>query len=864
MATDVLGRPVARRNAFRHCLAKAAIVLTVLLMTMGATATATMVAVGYGGTIITSPNGGAWTSVSGGSGAALFDIANDGTHWVAVGSGGTIIGSTAPNSTWYPQASGTTEWLSAVATDGSNWAAVGSNGIILTSYGPPGWTWSVAGSPTNYALRDIATNGTKWIAVGDNGVLLTSTGPPSWSWANVGTGINTATGLNSIAADGTNWVIAGANPNSGFILTSPNGNTWTGQTAPAGLNHVSTYGGKWAIAGDLGTVLTSTGPPWDWVGQASGTTQNLDAIASCDAGHMVAAGKFGELRGASAPNWTWAPQDSDTGQHLTALACTAPPLTCAPLTQNALTNATVSPTANGGTLPYSWSASNSTNPGPVTGTGISTAYATAGSHAITVTDSSTPPQTATCRAVISSGPLACAAPAYAANIGQMMSLNATGGTGNYTWAAPGSTNPGPARGGALTTSYSHSGPYNVTLTDSGPPATTATCTVTINAPPLTCLPATQTIAIGGTARLNATGGTRPYAWSAAGSSNPVLGNGTLSAQYGTGGTQTVSITDAANPPHSTHCTVEVTAAPLAPQQAGNSNPDVATWTPPGQAQAPSFPGTEGDPNAAAPREGRNTPAGLGAKPGDALPAVQVDSGQQAVWAHAVAVLPPAPVSIAATAAVAGVASLAAKGRLKFKLPFAALFTRLRQDKLLDHELRAEILAIVKEQPGIHFREMMRVVGREDGVVRHHLQVLVEGNLIHCHRTKGHARYFPPEIDDPKAMRSLVAMRSPLSRQVMMAILDHPGVTIEQVAESTQLQYDTVRTHIKKLRRADLVLAQRKEKAFHLFASGIALKTFAGNALPALHPPDANMARTPSGTGSRGQTGVPADRLRQES
>lgn len=169
--------------------------------------------------------------------------------------------------------------------------------------------------------------------------------------------------------------------------------------------------------------------------------------------------------------------------------------------------------------------------------------------------------------------------------------------------------------------------------------------------------------------------------------------------------------------------------------------------------------------------------------------------------------------------------------------FAGLFTRLRRSKLLDHPLRAEIQHVIAANPGIHFREITRAVHREMGVVRHHVDILVQGGIIHCQTLKGSSHYFPTTIEDARVMRALAALSSPVRRALMQQVLAHPGQTLGEASAALGLEYATVRANIGKLRTADLVLAVRRAGVLHLSPTGLAASMLeAGHLGPMLHMP----------------------------
>ena len=143
-------------------------------------------AVGNDGTILHSEEGGrptsgggrresTWLDQSSGVTLHLTDVVVSDTENVwAVGNGGTIIATSDGGATWHSQSSGTSEDLHSVAfADVNNGLAAGANGVILRTV-DGGETWSAVGSGTSERLRSVAFAGTKAIAVGDGGTVTRS------------------------------------------------------------------------------------------------------------------------------------------------------------------------------------------------------------------------------------------------------------------------------------------------------------------------------------------------------------------------------------------------------------------------------------------------------------------------------------------------------------------------------------------------------------------------------------------------------------------------------------------------------------------------------------------------------------------
>jgi len=168
--------------------------------------------------------GGAWS------------VSSNSSMIIAVGQNNAGVGNTIAYSTngynWIGLgATGITQWGFDIANNGSMWVAVGSLGQIAYSY--DGITWRGTGS-TLFAsnVRGVAWNGTMWVAVGQSPFVAYSYDGIVWR-AGTGTGLFTTAGY-GVSWNGTVWVAAGLGPNS--LMYSFNGINWVGITLKTRLS----------------------------------------------------------------------------------------------------------------------------------------------------------------------------------------------------------------------------------------------------------------------------------------------------------------------------------------------------------------------------------------------------------------------------------------------------------------------------------------------------------------------------------------------------------------------------------------------------------------------------------------------------
>ena len=140
--------------------------------------------------------------------------------------------------------------------------------------------------------------------------------------------------------------------------------------------------------------------------------------------------------------------------------------------------------------------------------------------------------------------LTCSVGASSVNVNQAAIVTAMGGNGNYFWSGP-NLNVTNSGGSQFAVSYPNPGIYPITVQSGGQ---AATCNVRVVTAPstggLSCFPVTQNVALGQTATVSATGGNGSYFWSAPDLSINNPNGSSFSANYGSIGAKTLTVTSA--------------------------------------------------------------------------------------------------------------------------------------------------------------------------------------------------------------------------------------------------------------------------------------------------------------------------------
>ncbi|MGA2016985.1 MAG: MBG domain-containing protein [Opitutaceae bacterium] len=208
-------------------------------------------------------------------GSFLWGIASGPSGLVAVGTGGTILGS-RDGATWTQRSSGTANWLTAVAYGGGQYIAVGDNGCVLLSADAASWT-SVAQSATTERLNNVIFAVSEYVAVGEGGTIITSPDGRQWTARTSGvTGwlrglayvgrYNYTYGLGTSISGGFVPARFVASGQAGAIISSTDGVTWASEASSYGSGS-----GSWGSGEDLEALITTQSVNFTAVG-ADGTS----------------------------------------------------------------------------------------------------------------------------------------------------------------------------------------------------------------------------------------------------------------------------------------------------------------------------------------------------------------------------------------------------------------------------------------------------------------------------------------------------------------------------------------------------------------------------------------------------------------
>lgn len=132
------------------------------------------------------------------------------------------------------------------------------------------------------------------------------------------------------------------------------------------------------------------------------------------------------------------------------------------------------------------------------------------------------------------------------------------------------------------------------------------------------------------------------------------------------------------------------------------------------------------------------------------------------------------------------------------------------------DTKAILLRHVEENPGIRYREMLRMTGLANGVLTYHLAALEKAGAVKVDRQARMTRYYPVNIPDSESAILKFVRHDPV-RQIVLFVLDHDLCTFNEIVGHTEKAPSTVSSHLKRLKEAGIISVRYGEYQLYRLA-----------------------------------------------
>jgi len=131
------------------------------------------------------------------------------------------------------------------------------------------------------------------------------------------------------------------------------------------------------------------------------------------------------------------------------------------------------------------------------------------------------------------------------------------------------------------------------------------------------------------------------------------------------------------------------------------------------------------------------------------------------------------------------------------------------------DIKDILLDIIAENPGIWYRELLRLTGSSNGALAHHLGVLEDAGKIKVQRQDhlGKTRYFSVSVLDSETS-IISAAKSATARQIMLMMVEREFCTFGEIVDATGKSPSTISWHMKRLAASQVVAIRYGELALY--------------------------------------------------
>jgi predicted transcriptional regulator len=114
------------------------------------------------------------------------------------------------------------------------------------------------------------------------------------------------------------------------------------------------------------------------------------------------------------------------------------------------------------------------------------------------------------------------------------------------------------------------------------------------------------------------------------------------------------------------------------------------------------------------------------------------------------------------------------------------------------EPRSLILSLSDANPGIRYRELLRVTGFANGVLSYHLATLEKSDQIRADRNSRMTRYYPPRVSDRESVVLKYFRHRPV-RDILLFVFENELCTFSEIVEHSKKAPSTISSHLKRLK-----------------------------------------------------------------
>jgi predicted transcriptional regulator len=126
--------------------------------------------------------------------------------------------------------------------------------------------------------------------------------------------------------------------------------------------------------------------------------------------------------------------------------------------------------------------------------------------------------------------------------------------------------------------------------------------------------------------------------------------------------------------------------------------------------------------------------------------------------------------------------------------------------MIRNERKSELVEIIKKNPGVKFREIMRFSGMKNGVLSHHLTKLEQDGIVQVKREPRQTRFFPLHISDNES-KIIKALRRQTPKDIIEALILNEKLAFKAIVKEANKSPSTVSLYLSQLVKDGIVIIQ---------------------------------------------------------
>ena len=127
-------------------------------------------------------------------------------------------------------------------------------------------------------------------------------------------------------------------------------------------------------------------------------------------------------------------------------------------------------------------------------------------------------------------------------------------------------------------------------------------------------------------------------------------------------------------------------------------------------------------------------------------------------------------------------------------------------------LQQKLLLFIGENPGIRYRELLRLINSSNGVLSYHINKLEKMELVNVDRKSRITRFFPRNISN-EIMVLLGILRNQTSYEIMKLLYESGPVSQSEIIKYTRKSASTISWYMKKMLGDNIIYIKNKQSTY---------------------------------------------------